>query len=202
MNYYISDLHLFCKNQLMSSPHDYDNRPYRTLEDMHEDILANWNKKVTNGDVVYLLGDVSRRGTNEALLSLVARLKGKKILLKGNHDDLRDYRLQQLFFDICDYKELTEHLDGTAYKLVLSHYPILMWNGQHEGSILLYGHTHTREEDIFFQKCIREMNQNTAIRHKGDPEFKAINVGCMHQYVNYEPRSLQELLKAYEVRTI
>ncbi len=42
----------------------------------------------------------------EDLISLVATLKGKKILVKGNHDDVSDYRYKQLFYDICDYREI------------------------------------------------------------------------------------------------
>lgn len=41
---------------------------------------------------VYILGDMAMRGKNNALLALVAQLKGKKILFRGNHDDLSDYR--------------------------------------------------------------------------------------------------------------
>lgn len=161
---------------------------------MHEDILKRWNKKVTNGDVVYILGDMSMRGRNESLIELVAKLKGRKVLIKGNHDDINDYRYKQLFEQICDYKELSDSFEGKSYKLVLSHYPILMWSGQHKGSILLYGHTHQTVEDVFFQECIKTMNKRSDIRHENETEFRAINVGCMCSYMNYEPRSLKELL--------
>ena len=134
------------------------------------------------------------RGKNEQLLELVAKLKGHKILVMGNHDDLSDYRYKQLFEQVCDYKEVTDSVGGKCYKLVLSHYPILMWNNQHRGSILLYGHTHKSVEDEFFQECIRIMNERKDIHHENEPEFQAINVGCMKDYMDYEPRSLKELL--------
>lgn len=57
MNYYISDLHLLHENVLR-----FDNRPFETIENMQETIVNNWNRKVTNGDTVYILGDVSMRG--------------------------------------------------------------------------------------------------------------------------------------------
>ena len=47
MNYYISDLHLLHKNCI-----GFDERPFADLEEMHETILANWNRKVTNSDTV------------------------------------------------------------------------------------------------------------------------------------------------------
>lgn len=194
MNYYISDLHFFSKNQT-AEVLNFDNRPFKNVDEMHEAILNNWNSRVTNGDTVYILGDVSNRGKNEDLIALVARLKGKKVLIKGNHCDVSDYRYKQLFYSIHDYLEITDYADKKAYRLVLSHYPILMWNGQHNGAILLYGHTHKSIEDIYFQKCISEMNNlDFSIRRPHKKEIVAINVGCMMPYMDYTPRTLGEML--------
>ena len=194
MNYYISDLHFFSKNQTAKGL-NFDNRPFKNVDEMHEVILNNWNSRVTNGDTVYILGDISNRGKNEDLIALVARLKGKKVLIVGNHEDIRDYRYKQLFHAIYDYLEITDHVDKQPYKLVLCHYPILMWNGQHNGVILLYGHTHKSIEDIYFQKCISEMNGGEfAIRRPHEKEIVAINVGCMMPYMDYTPRTLEEIL--------
>ena len=59
MNYYISDLHLFCNSQVNNGGVNYDGRPFKSLDEMHECILRRWNEKVTNGDTVYILGDIS-----------------------------------------------------------------------------------------------------------------------------------------------
>ena len=130
MNYYISDMHFFHKN-VTKEGNNFDNRPFNSLAEMHEYMKEKWNSKITNGDTVYILGDIAMRGTNEELIALVAQLKGRKILVKGNHDDVSDLRYKNLFEEICAYKEVTDHIGQEAYKLVLSHYPILMWNGQH-----------------------------------------------------------------------
>lgn len=197
MNYYISDMHLFCKSQTQEGRLNFDNRPFRDIDEMHQHFLQCWNTKVTNGDTVYILGDMSLRGRNDALIALVAKLKGKKVLIKGNHDDLSDYRYRQLFQEVCDYKEINDSYEGKAYKLVLSHYPILMWNGQHNGTILLYGHTHMSAEEHFFQSCLRTMNESEeiALRRSHEFRFRAYNVGCMFPYMNYVPRTLKEILK-------
>ena len=198
MYYFISDLHFYCKSQTNDGDVNYDNRPFADLDEMHDVMLRRWNAKVTNGDTVYILGDVSMRGRNDALIALVAQLKGKKILVKGNHDDVTDYRYKQLFAEICDYKELCENIDGKGYKLCLMHYPILMWNGQHRGAILLYGHTHNSIEDTFFQKCVGELNHNKKLAIEDGKPITAINVGCMKKWMDYEPRSLKELLERWE----
>ena len=87
MKYYISDLHLFHENAI-----EFDHRPFTSLQEMHDTILKNWNERVTNGDMVYILGDVSMRGKKEDLIAFVAQLKGRKVLIKGNHDDVSDRR--------------------------------------------------------------------------------------------------------------
>ncbi len=139
MNYYIADMHLFCASQTNEGAVNYDNRPFDTVEEMNEYMLRKWNQKITNADTVYILGNLAFRGKNDALIALVAQLRGKKVLVKGNHDDLGDYRYKQLFAEICERKEVTDCFDSHAYKLVLDHFPVLMWNGQHRGTILLYG---------------------------------------------------------------
>lgn len=45
---------------------------------MHEVVLKNWNDRVTNGDFVYLLGDMSLRGKNEDLIAFCGASKRKK----------------------------------------------------------------------------------------------------------------------------
>ena len=199
MNYYISDLHFFCRSQTNDGFVNYDRRPFANCEEMHDTLLHRWNKKVTNGDTVYILGDMARRGRNDALIGLVAQLRGRKVLIKGNHDDISDYRYKQLFMEICDYKELVDSFEGRTYKLILSHYPILMWNGQHSGSFLLYGHTHISAEDTFFQNCVRKLSED--LEEKGCEPLRAFNVGCMQPYMNYEPRTIAEILAVHEAQS-
>lgn len=199
LNYYIADMHLFCNSQTQAGV-NYDGRPFANVEEMNAHFLSRWNAKVTNSDTVYILGDVAFRGNHEQRVRLVSQLKGRKILVKGNHDDLSDYRYAKLFEKIVDYKEMSDGFRGKTYKLVLSHYPILMWNGQHKGTILLYGHTHNTLEDSFFQDCIAKMNESDdlSLHNKGGKEIRAINVGACMPWMNYEPRTLKEIVTAVE----
>ena len=191
MNYYISDMHIGCTNK-------YENR---TLE--HDLILKeNWNKRVTNSDDVYILGDIGRTGSNkdnEYLISLLSTFRGRKHLIIGNHDNLKDQRLKQLFVEIVDYKEVSDNYNGIHHNLCLSHYPILMWNKQHKKNILLYGHTHMSKENELFQDAIKTLNsyfeEETSLGRTDCPQCLAINVGCMFPYINYTPRILKELLQ-------
>lgn len=100
----------------------------------------------------------------------------------------------QLFEEVCDYKEIHDSVAGKNYDLVLCHYPIFSWKRMGKGSILLYGHTHDSEEDTYYQKCISDMVNNDC-RHVYKTEVRAINVGCMKLWINYEPKSLKEILE-------
>ena len=69
MNYYISDMHLFHKN-VTKEGNNFDNRPFNSLAEMHEYMKEKWNSKISNGDSVYILGDIAMRGTNEELIGM------------------------------------------------------------------------------------------------------------------------------------
>lgn len=79
MNYYTSDLHLFCKSELRNG--FFKERPFDTIEEMHETILKNWNSVITNADHVYILGDNSMRGRNDNLIAFISQLKGNLHLI-------------------------------------------------------------------------------------------------------------------------
>lgn len=192
MNYYISDLHF-------NSINKWDNRTLET----DNIIINNWNKTVTNSDHVYILGDIGKFGNNkenEYLCKCISVLKGKKHLIIGNHDKLKDQRISQLFVEICDYKELYDNFNGLNYYLILSHYPILFWNGQHKGNIHLYGHVHKSNEWELYKDCLEKINNyflNKELKgYKNCPQAKAYNVGGMLDYINYTPRTLKEIIKS------
>ena len=51
--FYISDLHFGHKNIL-----GFDNRPFVDIEQMNNELIRRWNSVVSDGDVVYVLGDM------------------------------------------------------------------------------------------------------------------------------------------------
>ena len=126
MKYYISDMHFFHKN-VTKEGNNFDNRPFNSLAEMHQYMKEKWNSKITNGDTVYILGDIAMRGTNEELIALVAQLKGRKVLIKGNHDDVSDMRYKNIFEEIYDYKEITDYADQDAYKTHIN-FIIPLWS--------------------------------------------------------------------------
>lgn len=198
MNYYVSDLHLFCRSMLRDG--HFDKRPFDTLEEMHETIKYNWNNTITNADHVYILGDISKRGYKDNVIAYLSQLRGQLHLVKGNHDDVSDARFKRLFVEICDYKKISDSLEGKSYEIVMNHCPILAWENQHKGAIHLYGHTHETFDHEYFQKCVAEMNEWYKER---DEEryvpFQAINVGIMMSYMEWRPKTLREIIDANRI---
>lgn len=130
--YFSSDLHLGHHNAIQ-----FNNRPFATVEEMNETIIHNFNSVVKKNDRLYLLGDITHRIPETQANELISRLKGRKILLRGNHDRQYD---PSLFEEICDYKEF--NLEKLKY--VLIHYPLMEWNrSRHNNSIHLHGHIHS-----------------------------------------------------------
>ncbi len=194
-NFYISDLHLNHRNVLK-----FDERPFDSLDEMHNVIEANWNNVVTNEDYVYILGDVAWI-KNDDIIGLLARLKGHKILIKGNHDDriLQDSRIRNQFEKIESYLEIRDVLDGKQVDVILSHFPILMWNKQHRGSYHLYGHVHNSREHRCYVEALNNFKNfinadNIKIQRNENFNPISVNVGCMLPYINYTPKTLKEVL--------
>ena len=112
-------------------------RPFASVAEMDELLIARWNAVVAPGDIVWHLGDVARRAA--AVPALLARLHGTKHLLRGNNDP-DGTAAATGWASIGDYAEIA--LDGR--KLILCHYPFRSWNGQHKGALNLHGHSHGR----------------------------------------------------------
>lgn len=115
------------------------NRPFRDVEDMNRMIINNYNSVVHKNDTVYILGDICHRLKVEDANDLISELKGRKILITGNHDKKYDVKL---FEEIYDFK--TVSLYGKYFALM--HYPMLSWPKSHQGSYQLHGHIHARND--------------------------------------------------------
>lgn len=77
--FFIGDLHFGHKRILEFSPQ----RGGTNIEEHNEWIISQWNSRVAKHDTVWVLGDVA---FSAVALELVARLKGHKQLVRGNHD--------------------------------------------------------------------------------------------------------------------
>lgn len=95
--YFTSDTHFGHKRII-----ELCNRPFKSASHMDNELAKNWNSVVKNhSDVVYILGDFSMKGKNEEswILRMIKKLKGRKVLILGNHDKLRPFDYVDLGFE-------------------------------------------------------------------------------------------------------
>lgn len=121
---------------------DYCKRPFSSVDEMNKMLVSNWNEVVSEGCTVFHLGDFAFGGL-PFWEDIRSRLKGRIILIKGNHDGRQNLqninRLQELF-DIIEL-EMVINLDG--HPIILNHYPLLCYSGSFNHSVwALHGHVH------------------------------------------------------------
>lgn len=160
----ISDTH-FNHTKILTFT-DYEGnkvRPFETVEEMDETLIDNWNKTVSVNDKVYHLGDVV---INRRSLSLLDRLNGRKVLIRGNHD----------IWDTKDFLKYFTNIHGT-YKLdkyILSHVPI------HPDSIPLWclcnihGHLHNNRVKLNNEVDKRYFNASVELNNYTPIDFELI----------------------------
>ena len=174
MVYFTADNH-FCHSNIIGSC----NRPFKDVREMNREMIERWNSYVTDRDEIYVLGDFLYKGTAKEANEILSRLKGRKYLLRGNHEKyLNDPMFRQAAFAwVRDYHVL----DYEGIEIILFHFPILQWHKSHRGSVHLYGHVH-----------------NSGTRH---PELgeklemlgkKAINVGV--DVNDFYPVSIKQII--------
>ena len=165
----ISDTHFGHENIIK-----YCDRTFSDTKEMNECIIDNWNSVVQPQDIIYHLGDVYMDCSGEEANSILKRLKGRKRLILGNHDDGKNKVLQNNFQKIAVWRMFTE------YGLLLSHVPIdhnslfrgKTGNEENPKKLLnVHGHIHNKESPSDDHRCI-----------------------CV-EHTNYMPVNIEELRK-------
>ena len=170
---YISDLHLGHERILA-----VDKRPVSTVEENERLISTNWNKAVSQGDIVYILGDSSYYDYHHTV-RIFNKLNGKKVFLRGNHDKwMNEPENRCNHMKYHEFLRVNDYLFGEHVTVALCHYPMCVWDKQFNGGYHLYGHIHINKHPIV--NC---------------PDMeRSFNVGCMTKLMNYTPRTLEDIV--------
>lgn len=179
--FYIADLHYGHENILA-----FDNRPFRNASEMNAALFTRWNSVVKPGDIVYVLGDMFWCKSTDAV-PILKQLNGDKFLIKGNHDRSNDAAFRKQFAKITEYMEV----DDGERKVVLCHYPIPCFKNHFYGWYHLYGHVHNS-----FEFHMMEHNKYL-MRELYGKKCAMYNVGAMMPWMDYTPRTLDQILKGY-----
>ena len=130
MVYFIADTHFNHANIIK-----YCNRPFKNTYEMNEYIIKKWNSVVKEADTF---------GSLQEVKSLVERLNGRKILLRGNHDfKIGVNTWKEIgFLEVYKKKIILDNL-------LLTHAPT---EEVGENQINVFGHIHDKPLDERFNK--------------------------------------------------
>lgn len=137
---------------------------FKDIVDHDEYLIYKWNSVVRPGDKVYHLGDVGFKNFS-SLQQVFNRLNGEKVLIKGNHDNLKLSQYAHIFKDVRAYHVLD--------KFVLSHIPVhpdsvARWKGN------IHGHLHEKiiNDDRYINVSVEQIDytpisfEELKIRHR------------------------------------
>lgn len=147
-------------------------RPWDDAEQMTEDMIQWYNEMVEDQDRVYILGDIAFSPAH--MRKAVSRLKGRKVLVPGNHEPPKMRKYFDLFDDVRGYV--------VKKGFIMSHIPI------HPGSLSrwklnIHGHTHANG--------VEEQYGDTLL---GKPLDDRYFCACVEQ-TNFRPILLDDILK-------
>lgn len=150
-------------------------RPFASAEEMDEAMVSRWNARVRPSDKVYHLGDVV---INRKFLSVLARLNGDKVLIRGNHD----------IFNLKDYSQYFRDVRGYDVKngMILSHVPV------HTDSLARFGcnvHGHLHANRVMRPRGVDATTGEILYSNQIDPRYHCVSV----EHTDYGPISLEEV---------
>lgn len=132
MIFYTSDHHFNHKKII-----EYCNRPFKSIDEMNDEMIHRWNEVVAPADVVYHLGDFAF-AVLPIMAKFAAQLNGTKVLIKGNHDK------SSVTMHAAGFEEVfTDLMVGNQY-LYLHHAPVAETMGWHGAKYHLCGHVHEK----------------------------------------------------------
>lgn len=193
MRYYIADCHFFHANLNTKM----DKRGFRDVDELNAYMIAQWNKRVHKNDEVVILGDLCW-GKAERATWLVNQLKGKLFMIRGNHDKFlshKDFDTRR-FQWVKDYAELNDN----GRKVILSHYPMVCYNGQYNKdkswnpkTYMLYGHVHDTHDQRIVERCAELIRNTQHMDPDGKLEYQRADlINCFCMYSDYVPWTLDE----------
>ena len=150
-------------------------RPFASAEEMDEFMIKAWNDRVRPKDKVYHLGDVV---INRKFLSVLGRLNGDKVLIRGNHD----------IFRLEDYTAYFRDIRGYDVKngMILSHIPVHVESLDRFGTNI-HGHLHANR--VMRMRGVDVKTGEVLYSDEIDPRYHCVCV----EHTDFAPISLEEV---------
>jgi calcineurin-like phosphoesterase family protein len=175
---------------------EFSNRPFTDIEDMNEKIIENWNKVVKPEDLGILVGDVFLYSNAEQMKSILSRMNGRLILVRGNHDNT-PRKMMNAGFLLC-VEELKMPIAGEM--VTISHYPFAVSEWKYKKRLWvnkikrMLGIKLTRYVEKYHTKRPKDKGQFLIHGHTHDKakvRGRQIHVGV--DAWDYQPVNIQEI---------
>lgn len=169
-----SDPHFYHKNIVNFANFDGTKmRPWDDADAMTEEMIQWYNDCVNDEDRVYILGDVAFTAAH--MNRVVPRMKGRKVLIPGNHEPVKMRKYFDLFDDVRGYVQ--------KKGFIMSHIPL------HPGSLgrwglNIHGHTHNN--------VVRQVADPITEDWQGEEDLRYY-CACVER-TNFRPKLLDEIL--------
>jgi calcineurin-like phosphoesterase family protein len=191
--WFTADTHFYHRNICK-----FSNRPFNSVEEMNEVLIANHNSVVGEHDTVYHLGDFCFGG-REKKLEMLGRLNGCFHCIAGNHDSGLEKAIEskytigkggagkvQFFGD-------AKLISVNKQSIYLLHYACRVWPNAHRGTWMLFGHSHGNLSDLKGSRSVTD-----ALGCVGVEEvlLKSMDVGVdtdTNGHKKYFPYSFEEI---------
>lgn len=144
------------------------NRPFQNIDEMDKYMIEKWNSVVNDNDIVIHCGDFALC-TKGRFIEIMSQLKGRKILVQGNHDNRSwKFYLDNGFNLVCKYFSMKG--------ILFTHRPFDYFDLTEE-KLNVHGHIHNNE-----------------LKHGYDTtDQKRINISV--EVINYTPINVEELIE-------
>lgn len=127
-------------------------RGFNSIEEHNEGLIQRWNKKANQNTTFFHLGDfIFGFDSIHHFKEIIKRVNFKELyIMPGNHNSGWKQVFEEQRSNIWKIDEnkkvifVPNYLEAVVngQSIVMSHYPILSFNGQSKHSICLYGHVH------------------------------------------------------------
>ena len=166
--WFTADLHIAHTNIM-----GYEKRPFGSVKEMNAVLRKNFNEVVGKDDVTYFLGDLASWYEIDIfhLEKFIRKLNGRKILILGNHDQLKAFDYVNIGFESVHTHFVIESKMGPIH---LTHDPAV--SRVYDEGYWLCGHVH----GLF------RLSENKRV----------LNVGV--DVNDYKPISLDDVVKIFE----
>lgn len=132
----------------------WKHRGFQSIEEHDTSLVERWNSVACNDTVAFFLGDfIFGPDTIKRFEQILGSIKFKTLyMMPGNHNSGWKQHLEKSasphgVWNISPYKRVIfvpNYLEAVVNKqpIVLSHYPIVSFNGQARNSWMIHGHCH------------------------------------------------------------